>query len=170
VPAGEAESIPGVTRPDIERWETVMIRSFLIGVVAGVRAMTPPPAAAGPTVRRRPSGGAATARLAGSTASAGVTLAGETPPVAADRIGVPAIAARLVTGAMAGVALAPREQRVAAALLGMAGAVGGAYLTYDARNWALRRYGRVSTGLVEDALIMAATRWIVRGAPTAPRR
>jgi uncharacterized membrane protein len=154
-----------------------MIRSFLIGVVAGMRAMTPLAAVADAARRRTlPPGNGALALLARPVVSAGAAvmaageLAGDKMPSAPDRIIVPGLAARLVTGAMAGAALAPREQRVPAALLGMVGAVGGAYLTFDVRMWAMRRFGQVSTGLVEDAVMLAATNWIVHGAPNAPRR
>jgi uncharacterized membrane protein len=154
-----------------------MIRSFLIGVVAGMRAMTPLAAVADAARRRTLSpGNGAPALLASPIVSAGAAamaageLAGDKMPSAPDRIVAPGLAARLVTGAMAGAALAPREQRIPAALLGMAGAVGGAYITFDVRMWAMRRFGQVPTGLIEDAVMMAATKWIVSGAPNGRRR
>ena len=63
------------------------------------------------------------------------------------------IAARLVTGALAGAALAPRRRRaLVGGLLGAGAAVTGAYLTFGLRMHALRRYGQTSTGVIEDAL------------------
>jgi uncharacterized membrane protein len=107
---------------------------------------------------------------AATEALAAGELAGDKMPSAPDRIVVPGLAARVVTGAMAGAALAPREQRIPAAMLGVAGAIGGAYLSFHVRMWALRRYGQVPTGLIEDAAMLAATRWIVSGAPAAVRK
>ena len=153
-----------------------MIRSFLIGAVAGMRAMTPLAAVAesardgalpdhngAPGLLAHPLVSAVTKALAAGE------LAGDKMPSAPDRIIAPGIAARVVTGAMAGAALAPREQRIPAAMLGIAGAVGGAYVSFHVRMWAIRRFGQVPTGLVEDAAMLAATRWIVGGAPAAPR-
>ncbi len=62
------------------------------------------------------------------------------------------IAARLVTGALAGAALAPRRHALVGGLLGAGAAVTGAYLTFGLRMHALRRYGQTSTGVIEDAL------------------
>lgn len=105
----------------------------------------------------------------GATALAAGELAGDKLPSAPDRTVAAGMAGRLVTGALAGVALAPRDQRLAAAALGAAGAVAGAYLSFGARKQAMRRFGQTSTGLVEDAITLAATRRLVGGA-SAPRR
>lgn len=148
-----------------------MLRSLLIGLVAGARSMTPL-AAVSDAARRgalprdhgaprwlgRPSVAAGTALLAGAE------LIGDKLPFAPDRIVVPGLAARVVTGAVAGAALAPRDERVAAALVGVAGAMVASYVTFGARVPAMRRYGQVRSGLVEDALVVAAALWIVNGA------
>ena len=70
-------------------------------------------------------------------------------------------------GAIAGAALAPRRQRALAGALGAAGAVGAAYLSFDARIRSMQRFGQVSTGVVEDAIMLAATLAIVGGAAPA---
>lgn len=145
-----------------------MIRSFLIGLVAGMRALTPL-AAVTDSARfsRLPRDNGAPALLV-SPAVRIITLAlaagelfGDKLASAPDRIVAPGMAARIMTGALAGMALAPRRQRSAAALLGAAAAVGAAYLTFDIRVRAMRRFGQVPTGLVEDAITMASAFWIV---------
>lgn len=100
---------------------------------------------------------------AGALALAAGELLGDKLPSAPDRIIAPGMAARIVTGAIAGAALAPRDDRVVAATLGAAGAVGAAYLTFDLRKASMRRHGQMTTGLVEDAIVIAAALWIVNG-------
>ncbi len=148
-----------------------MLRSFLIGLVAGARSMTPL-AAVSAAARRGalpPDNGAA-ALLAnpwvsrGAVALAAGELLGDKLPAAPNRTSLPGLAGRIVSGALAGAALAPRNRRVAAALRGAAGAVAGGYLSFGARKEAMRRFGQTSTGLVEDAIVMRATRRIVNGA------
>ena len=67
---------------------------------------------------------------------------------------------------MAGAALAPRRRRKLAALAGAAAAVVAAYVTFDLRMRALRRYGQRRTGLIEDALVLGATAWVMNAAAT----
>lgn len=145
-----------------------MINALLLGIVAGSRSMTPLAAVTdaarhGALARDNP----LTALLAhpivalGLKAMAAGELVGDKLPSAPDRIIAPGIAARLVSGAIAGAAIAPRGQRGLAAFLAALTAVGAAHLTFDARIRAMRRYGQTSTGLVEDALVLAATRWIM---------
>ena len=73
-----------------------------------------------------------------------------------------------VLAAVAGAAIAPREQRALAALLGIAGAVGAAYLTFSLRIRAMNRFGQKPTGLVEDILVFGATKLIMKGATRPP--
>lgn len=151
-----------------------MIRSFLIGAVAGMRALTPLAVVSNAARQGAlPDGNGAPPLLghplvtAGTAALALGELAGDKMKSAPDRIVAPGIAARLVTGAVAGMALAPRERRAAAALLGAGGAVGAAYLTFALRMRAMRRFGQRSTGLVEDALMLGSTLALVNGARRA---
>ncbi len=147
-----------------------MLRSFLIGLVGGMRSMTPL-AAVSDAARRGvlPADNGAAEFLGGPVVVAGTMalaageLLGDKLPSAPDRIIALGMAARVVTGAVAGAALAPRHDRYAAAALGAAGAVGAAYLTFDARMAAMRRHSQMATGLVEDAIVIAAALWIVNG-------
>jgi uncharacterized membrane protein len=153
------------------------MRAFLLGVVAGARSMTPL-AAISEAARRNmlPSDSRIGAFLGHPAVSAGLKvlavgeLLGDKMKSAPDRIVAPGIAARLLTGAAAGLALAPKGERGQAAVLGAAGAVGAAYLTFHARMWALRRYGQTSTGLVEDALVLLATQRLMSAIEPRRRR
>jgi len=151
--------------------DTIVIRPFLIGVAAGPRSMIPL-AVVSAAARR---GGladdnGAPALLANPIFSAAVMAfaageaVGDKLPFAPDRIIVPGLAARVVTGGLAGAALAPRGRRRAAAALGAAGAVGAAYLSFAIRARAMRRFGQVPTGIVEDAMALGAALMIVNGA------
>ncbi len=148
-----------------------MFRSILIGLIAGMRSMTPLAAVSAAVARGRlpRDHGAPTLLghplvMAGTAAVAAGELVGDKLPSAPDRIIAPGIAARLVTGAVAGAALAPRRRRELAALAGAAAAVVAAYVTFDLRMRALRRYGQRRTGLIEDALVLGATAWVMNAA------
>jgi uncharacterized membrane protein len=97
---------------------------------------------------------------AGSKAVAAGELWGDKLKSAPDRIVLAGVLARIVSGGLAGAALAPRRRALTGALLGATGAVGAAYLTM----WALRRFGQPRTGLVEDALTVASAQLVVAGA------
>jgi uncharacterized membrane protein len=148
-----------------------MIRSFLIGLVAGARSMTPLAAVSDAASRGRlprDSGGPRwlghPAVAAGLKLLAAGELWGDKLHSAPDRIVPLGIAARIVTGGLAGAALAPRRQAFVGAALGAAAAVAAAYLTFDLRMRAMRRFGQTSTGLVEDALTVAAAESVIAGA------
>jgi len=147
-----------------------MIRSFLIGLVAGSRAMTPLATvsdAARRGVLRTANGGPSWLGhplvAAGSKALAAGELWGDKLHSAPDRIVPAGIAARIVSGGLAGAALAPRRYALAGALLGASAAVGAAYLTFSLRERAMRRFGQTPTGLVEDALTVGAAQMVVAG-------
>jgi len=151
-----------------------MIRSILIGAVAGARSLTPLAAVSrAARLRKLPAGSGAPVALGKTLAASGAMalalgeLAGDKMKSAPDRIVVPGLAARLATGAIAGAALAPRRQRVLAGALGAASAVAASYLTFNLRMKALRRFGQTRSGLVEDALVAGATALIVGTAPKA---
>jgi uncharacterized membrane protein len=148
-----------------------MIRSILIGLVAGARALTPlaavseasrrgdlPADNGAPALLRHPLAGAAIKALAAGE------LWGDKLKSSPDRIVLAGIAARIVTGGLAGAALAPRRQALLGAALGASAAVAAAYVTFDARMRALRRYGQTETGLIEDALTVGASQLIVASA------
>lgn len=148
-----------------------MIRSALIGAVAGMRAMTPFATVANAARKGElPADNGAPALLASPIVSAGATalaageLAGDKMKTAPDRIVLPGMVARIATGALAGASLARRDRRVAAAMLGAAAAVGAAYLTFNARVRAMARWGQTPTGVIEDMIALGGAAIIVRGA------
>src|SRR5690606_8718021 len=102
-----------------------LVHSILMGAIAGMRSMTPLAAVAHAARRGAlPAGSGAPAVLRqplavrGASAMAVGELAGDKLHSAPDRIVVAGMAARIVTGAVAGMALAPRRQRALAAVLG----------------------------------------------------
>lgn len=140
----------------------------LMGAVAGARSMTPLAAVSlAAQARRLPRHNGAQHLLekpwvtAGALALAVGELFGDKMKTAPDRIVAPGLAARLVTGAVAGAALAPRENRVTAAAVGAVAAVAASYVTFAARMKALRRYGQTKSGLVEDAIVVASALAVV---------
>lgn len=148
-----------------------MIRPLLIGIVAGARAISPVAAVAAAGARGQlPEGNGAPALLGhplvavGALAMAVGEMVGDKWSEAPDRIVASGMVPRIVSAGLSGAALEPRENRVAAALVAIAVAVAAAHLTFQARTWALRRYGQVATGAIEDVLVLAATTAIVRSA------
>ncbi len=93
-----------------------MIRSILMGLVAGMRSMTPIAVISWAARRNLPSGHNTPLSILSSPAVSKVTLAlaaaellGDKMRSAPDRIIIPGILARVVTGAIAGAAVAPRR-------------------------------------------------------------
>ena len=153
-----------------------LIHAILMGAVAGMRAMTPLAAVANaarsgtlPRDNGAPRLLANPLASAGMLALAGGELIGDKMKTAPDRIVPAGMVARVATGMIAGAALAPRRQRGPAALLGAGVAVGAAYLTFDLRMRALRRYGQTPTGAVEDAIAVAAAALIAQDAARRDR-
>ncbi|MBS7456893.1 DUF4126 domain-containing protein [Coralloluteibacterium stylophorae] len=148
-----------------------LIHSILMGAVAGMRSMTPLATVANAArMGALPADSGAPRLLAGPLASAGALavaageLAGDKMKSAPDRIVPAGMVARVATGALAGMALAPRHQRGVAALLGAGAAVGAAYLTFNLRMRAIDRYGQTATGAVEDAVAVGSAALIARSA------
>jgi uncharacterized membrane protein len=144
-----------------------MIRSILMGIVAGMRSMTPIAVVSWAARRNPPSSHTRTLSILSSPAVSKVTLAlaaaelvGDKMRSAPDRIIVPGMLARVVTGAIAGAAVAPRPHRRLGAVLGATVAVGAAYFTFELRKRAIRNTGQTSTGLVEDAVALGAALWV----------
>jgi uncharacterized membrane protein len=138
-----------------------MLRSILIGLVAGQRAMTPLALVAG-AARRGTLPGDAPALLrhpavaAGAVALAAAEMAGDKMASAPDRTVLPGLAARTLTSAFAGAALAPKDQRRTAAALAVAAALASSYAGLALRKRAMRRYGQTATGFVEDAALVGS--------------
>jgi uncharacterized membrane protein len=152
-----------------------MLRSFLIGLVAGSRALTPL-AAVSEAARRGalPADRGGPAWLGHPAAAAGLKLLaagellGDKLDSAPDRIVPAGVLARIATGGLAGAALAPRRYALAGAALGALAAVGAAYLTFKARKAAMARFGQKATGLVEDALTVGAAGLVLKAGDRAP--
>lgn len=140
-----------------------MIRSILMGAVAGARSMTPL-AVVTDAARRGalPADNGAPALLAHPLASAGAAalaageLWGDKLKSAPDRIVIAGLAARLASAGIAGMALAPRRHRIAGGALAAATAIVSSYITFNARMRAIDRYGQTGTGAVEDAIAVAS--------------
>ncbi len=64
--------------------------------------------------------------------------------------------ARVMSAGIAGAALAPRGRERAGAAVAVTTAAPLAYLTLAARRRAMARFGQTPSGLVEDALVVAA--------------
>lgn len=102
---------------------------------------------------------------AGAKLLAAGELWGDKLPSAPDRIAPVGILARVVTGGLAGAALAPRRQQLIGGAIGAGAAVVAAYVTFHLRMRAMRRFGQTSTGVVEDALTVGAAQLATRVSP-----
>lgn len=148
----------------------MLLHSFLIGLVAGARSLTPLAFVSEAARQGRLDHTAAPGWLgsplvsAGSKALAAGELAGDKWDKAPDRIVPAGMLARLLTGAIAGAALAPRGKALAGGLLGAGAATAAAYVTFGARMTAMKQFGQASTGAVEDALALGLTGLIVHHA------
>ena len=88
-------------------------------------------------------------------------LFGDKMKSAPDRTVALGLGARVMSAGIAGAALAPRGQERDGAMVAVATAVPLAYLTLAGRKRALARIGQTRSGLIEDALIVAAGAAIV---------
>jgi len=149
-----------------------VIRSILVGLAGGQRAMTPLAAVAGAARRGdlspdNPPGALAAHPLvaAGMVAMAAAEMAGDKMTSAPDRTVPSGLIGRTVTSAYAGAALAePGKRRLGAALAvgtALASSFGGLAL----RKRAMRLWGQDATGFVEDAVVLA----LATGAASARR-
>jgi len=143
-----------------------LLSSALIGAVASARSMTPMATIA-------------TARLAGRNTSGDLFLLdrpvfkygalamgvgelfGDKMKSAPDRTVFLGLLARVMSAGIAGAALAPKGQEKEGAAVAVATAVPLAYLTLAGRKQAMARIGQTRSGLIEDALIVAAGAAIV---------
>lgn len=148
-----------------------MLAVFKMGLVGGQRAMTPLAAVAIAAARDElPKDNGAPKLLAYPLVAAGTLalavgeMAGDKQKTAPDRIVPIGLAARFVTSALAGMALAPKRQRWAAAAVGGVTAVVASYPGWRARMASMTRFGQTSTGFVEDAGVIAGAVAIARGA------
>lgn len=140
-----------------------MLRSFLIGLVAGQRGIAPLAAIATATRRGAIAPDLPLQRLmlnpvvaAGTAAFAAAEMAGDKMKSAPDRIVPIGLAVRAVTAAYAGAALAPRDRRGLGAAVAVGTALASSYIGWRLRCAAMRRYGQTATGFVEDAIVLGS--------------
>ncbi|SMP65662.1 hypothetical protein [Noviherbaspirillum suwonense] len=151
-----------------------LLSSVLIGAVASARSMTPMATIAA----ARLAGRRTTGELVlldhpvfkfGALAMGVGELFGDKMKSAPDRTVFLGLLARVASAGIAGAALAPRGEEQAGAALAVATAVPLAYLTLAGRKQAMARIGQTRSGLIEDALIVAAGITVVALA-TRPKR
>ncbi len=138
-----------------------LLFSALIGAVASARSMTPMATLAAARLAGRRTPG----RLLlldrplfelGALAMGAGELVGDKMKTAPDRTVFLGLLARVLSAGIAGAALAPRHRERAGAAVAIATAVPLAYLTLSGRKRAMARIGQTRSGLVEDALVVAA--------------
>jgi len=138
-----------------------LLPSVLIGAVASARSMTPMAAIAG----ARLAGERTPGRLAllnhpvfkfGALAMGVGELFGDKMKSAPDRTVFLGLLARIMSAGIAGSALAPRGRERTGAALAVGTAVPVAYLTLAGRKKAMAKIGQTKSGLIEDAIIVAA--------------
>ena len=143
-----------------------LLSSVLIGAVASARAMTPMATiAAARLAHRRTSGQLFLLDRPlfkyGALALGAGELLGDKMKSAPDRTVPAGLLARIMSAGIAGAALAPKGREPAGAAVAVATAVPLAYLTLAGRKQAMARIGQTRSGLIEDALIVAAGAAIV---------
>ncbi len=143
-----------------------LLFSALIGAVASARSMTPMAtiAAARLLGRRTPGHLVLLDRPVfemGALAMGVGELFGDKMKTAPDRTVFLGLLARVMSAGIAGAALAPRGREQAGAMIAIATAVPLAYLTLAGRERAMARMGQTCSGLIEDALVVAAGAMVV---------
>ena len=138
-----------------------LLSSVLIGAVASARSMTPMAtiAAARLAGRRTPGELFLLDRPIfkfGALAMGAGELYGDKMKTAPDRTVALGLIARVASAGIAGAALAPKGREGAGAAVAVATAVPMAYLTLAGRKQGMARIGQTRSGLIEDALIIAA--------------
>ena len=138
-----------------------LLSSILIGAVASARSMTPMAtiAAARLAGRRTPGELFLLDRPIfkfGALAMGAGELYGDKMKTAPDRTVALGLIARVASAGIAGAALAPKGREGAGAAVAVATAVPMAYLTLAGRKQGMARIGQTRSGLLEDALIVAA--------------
>jgi uncharacterized membrane protein len=137
-----------------------MLRSLLIGLVAGQRGITPLAVVATATRREEVPADLPLQKLmlnpviaAGAAAFAAAEMAGDKMKTAPDRTVPIGLAVRGITAAYAGAALAPPQRRILGAAIATGAALASSYAGLAARKWGMRRFGQTATGFVEDAIV-----------------
>lgn len=152
-----------------------LLSSVLIGGVASARSMTPMATLAAARLAGRHTPG----KLVlldhplfkyGALAMGVGELFGDKMKSAPDRTVFLGLLARVMSAGIAGAALAPQGRERVGAATAVATAVPLAYLTLAGRERAMARIGQTRSGLIEDALIVAAGAAVVALAVRGQRR
>jgi len=143
-----------------------LIPSVLIGAVASARSMTPMASLAVARLLGRDTPGHLLLLnhplfKYGAVLMGAGELAGDKMKTAPDRTVFLGLLARVLSAGISGAALAPKGRERTGAALAIGTAVPLAYLTLAGRRKAMKRLGQTPSGLVEDALIVAAGTAIV---------
>lgn len=143
-----------------------LLSSALIGAVASARSMTPMATLAMARMADRQTSGKLVLLdkplfKAGALAMGAGELVGDKMKSAPDRTVFLGLLARVMSAGIAGAALAPQGRERAGAAVAVATAVPLAYLTLAGRKRAMASIGQTRSGLIEDALIVAAGAAIV---------
>lgn len=138
-----------------------LLSSALIGAVASARAMTPMATLATARLAQRRTPGQLVLLdrplfKFGALAMGAGELLGDKMKSAPDRTVLAGLLARVASAGIAGAALAPRGREPAGAAVAVAAAVPLAYLTLAGRKQAMAHIGQTRSGLIEDALVVAA--------------
>lgn len=138
-----------------------LLSSLLIGAVSSARSMTPMACLAAARLAGRRTPGALVLLdrpliKYGALAMGVGELLGDKMKTAPDRTVPLGLLARVMSAGIAGAALAPRGREQAGAAVAVATAVPLAYATLAGRKRAMARIGQTRSGLIEDALIVAA--------------
>ncbi|USX16771.1 hypothetical protein NHH88_13695 [Oxalobacteraceae bacterium OTU3CAMAD1] len=143
-----------------------LLPSALIGAVASARSMTPMATISAARLAHRHTSG----KLVlldrplfkyGALAMGAGELLGDKMKTAPDRTVFLGLLARVASAGIAGAALAPEGKEKTGAAVAVATAVPLAYLTLAGRKRAMASIGQTRSGLIEDALIVAAGAAIV---------
>lgn len=143
-----------------------LLSSALIGAVASARSMTPMATIAAARVAGRHTTGELVLLdrplfKYGALAMGVGELLGDKMKSAPDRTVFLGLLARVASAGIAGAALAPKGRESAGAAVAIATAVPLAYLTLAGRKKAMAQMGQTRSGLIEDAMIVAAGATIV---------
>jgi len=150
---------------------TILLLAFLIGVLAGLRSLTPPAVTAWAAHLGWLKLPGALALVGSVPAVAILTLlaAGELVadkrPWIPNRISIPGLFARIVLGKFAGacIATAGGQSVWLGAACGAVGGIAGAFAGYYARTRSVKALGKpdIYVALVEDVICVAGCLWIV---------
>lgn len=149
----------------------LLLISFLIGFLAGLRSLTPPAVLAWAvhlgwfTLDRPLSWVGSTASVLILTVLAVAELIADKLPVTPNRTSPPGLIARIVTGGFCGlcIALSGNQGPIVGALLGSVGALAGTFAGYKARTGAVKalRVPDLYVALAEDLICIGATLFLL---------